>query len=91
MSNKLKEIQVMAQKDPAFLGMLITNPKNALLVAKIELTEEKDMRTVELFARRTQKHLQNTAQAMGFKVQAGGCHCGVGIHCCNARVLDSMQ
>lgn len=89
MSNKLDKIQRLVEKDPAFLGMLITNPKKALEGAKIKLTEEKDCRSIERFVIRAQKDLVNNAQALGFKVCAQEKTSGVGFkNCCNALKLE---
>jgi hypothetical protein len=89
MSNKLDKVQRLVEKDPAFLGMLITNPKKALEGAKIKLTEEKDFISIERFAFRAQKDLVNNAQALGFKVCAQEKTSGIGFkNCCNSKRLE---
>jgi hypothetical protein len=85
MPQTFADVQKLAERDPAFVGELIANPKNALRSRKITLADPKDLKRVELFAKVGQSGLRAAADLVGFKTRTA--KWGIGAGCCNGRAL----
>lgn len=80
------EVKARAERDQAFLALLIVNPKKALTSAKIKLTDPADVHRVELLARVSQEHLKVAGKLGGISI--GKTAWGIGAGCCNSRILN---
>lgn len=85
MPNTFADVKARAERDPAFLGQLVVNPKKALKDAKINLTDSRDVNRIELFVKAAQEQLKATGKLVGLKVNTASW--GIGCSCCNTRLL----
>lgn len=84
-SANMLELKAKMARDPEFAAKLIVNPKKALEEAKIELEDEGDVTTVELFAKLGQQNVRAASALLD--VEAARADWGIGASCCNDKAV----
>ncbi|MCB9302625.1 MAG: hypothetical protein H6566_18440 [Lewinellaceae bacterium] len=87
---KFTDVEKHLSTNPAFIGELLANPKNALKKARLEIDNQEDARRLEVFVRLTKLNLNAAANLTNFKTSMKA-DWGIGMGCCNSKKLAALN